>query len=101
MTQERTQLIKELEAGLDWQSIQLSSLQIEQLIDYIDLLAKWNKVYNLTSITDKSQMITLHLLDSLSILSKVIEISNQQNHPISIADVGTGGGFRCQFAYLM
>jgi len=92
MTQERTQLIKELEAGLDWQSIQLSSLQIEQLIDYIDLLAKWNKVYNLTSITDKSQMITLHLLDSLSILSKVIEISNQQNHPISIADVGTGGG---------
>jgi 16S rRNA (guanine527-N7)-methyltransferase len=92
MTQERTQLVKELEAGLDWQSIQLSNLQIEQLIDYIDLLAKWNKVYNLTSITDKSQMIILHLLDSLSILSQINKISSQLNYPLTIADVGTGGG---------
>ena len=92
MTDERIQLTKELEAGLQYQSIPLSSLQIEQLLDYIDLLSKWNKVYNLTSITDKSQMIILHLLDSLSILSKINQLSIQINQPLTIADVGTGGG---------
>jgi 16S rRNA (guanine527-N7)-methyltransferase len=86
------QLRTELEAGLEWQSIHLTSSQIDQLLNYIDLLSKWNKVYNLTSIDDKSQMVILHLLDSLSILSEVISLSNQFDHPLTIIDVGTGGG---------
>ncbi len=82
----------ELEAGLQWQAINLSKLQIDQLLNYIDLLAKWNKVYNLTSIEDKSQMVILHLLDSLSILGEITAVAKQFDHPLSIIDVGTGGG---------
>lgn len=92
MIDERTQLTKELEAGLQYQSIQLSALQIEKLLDYIDLLAKWNKVYNLTAIHDKNQMIILHLLDSLSVLNKINELFSPLKYPLTVADVGTGGG---------
>jgi 16S rRNA (guanine527-N7)-methyltransferase len=92
MNEERQQLITELEKGLQYQSIKLSDLQIAQLLDYIDLLSKWNKVYNLTSIDDKSQMLILHLFDSLSVLNKIKDISSQISQPVSIIDVGTGGG---------
>jgi 16S rRNA (guanine527-N7)-methyltransferase len=87
-----------LEAGLASQSIKLSDVQIDQLLVYIDLLEKWNKVYNLTSIHDKEQMIILHLLDSLSILNDVIKYleqgkkSEQYDGNIKVADIGTGGG---------
>jgi 16S rRNA (guanine527-N7)-methyltransferase len=87
-----------LKKGLVNQSIELSQAQIDQLLAYIDLLEKWNKVYNLTSIHDKQQMIILHLLDSLSILKDVIKLSEQvksqeqSDGNIRIADIGTGGG---------
>ncbi len=81
-----------LEAGLDYQSIALNDLQIEQLLTYIELLSKWNKVYNLTSIKDKEQMVILHLLDSLAILKKMTAIADQFSHPLTVIDVGTGGG---------
>ncbi|MFK5985160.1 MAG: 16S rRNA (guanine(527)-N(7))-methyltransferase RsmG [Pseudomonadota bacterium] len=87
------QLLKEkLEAGLHYQSIELSDLQIQQLLDYINLLEKWNKVYNLTSIKDKRKMVILHLLDSLSILNKIKSLASQFDHKLRIIDVGTGGG---------
>jgi len=92
MSDERKQLLNELEKGLKWQSLELSDLQIERLLDYIDLLSKWNKVYNLTSINDKNQMLILHLFDSLSVLNKINSLSSQLNHPLRIIDVGTGGG---------
>jgi len=74
--------------GLEIQKIALSSYQIDQLLTYIELLAKWNKVYNLTSIREKEQMVTLHLLDSLSIVPSIAEIKQR----LSIIDIGTGGG---------
>ncbi len=43
----------------------------ERLISYLDLLQKWNKVYNLTAIRDPEQMVSHHLLDSLAILPHV------------------------------
>jgi 16S rRNA (guanine527-N7)-methyltransferase len=58
------------------------------LIKFIDLLHKWNKTYNLTSIRNPEEMVTLHLLDSLVMLpffSKNTEIHR-------VLDVGTGGG---------
>ncbi len=56
----------------------------EQLMHYLDLLARWNKVFNLTSICDPTKMILLHILDSLSIHPYV--------HGTRIIDVGTGAG---------
>lgn len=56
----------------------------EKLLAYLGLLHKWNKVYNLTAVRDPLEMVTLHLLDSLSVLPHV----NSKN----LLDVGSGGG---------
>jgi 16S rRNA (guanine527-N7)-methyltransferase len=55
------------------------------LLKLIDELAKWNAAYNLTAITRRDEMITHHLLDSLSVRPHL--------HGITVADVGTGAGF--------
>ena len=48
------------------------SLETQQkLLAYLVLLQKWNKVYNLTAVRDPLEMVTLHLLDSLSVLPYV------------------------------
>ncbi len=56
----------------------------ELFIQYLDLLIKWNKVFNLTRICDPKEMVLLHILDSLSI--------NPYLHGTRILDVGTGAG---------
>lgn len=74
--------------GIEQLSLTLNDTQVDLLLEYLEQLAKWNKVYNLTSIRDKAEMVTLHLLDSLAIVHEVeqIEVHNR------IIDVGTGGG---------
>jgi len=57
----------------------------EKLQAYLDLLAKWNRVYNLTAIRDAGQMVTHHLLDSLAVLP---HLGNAR----TLVDVGSGGG---------
>jgi 16S rRNA (guanine527-N7)-methyltransferase len=56
-----------------------------RLLQLIDELLRWNRTYNLTAITRRDEMITHHLLDSLSIQSAL--------HGTTVADVGTGAGF--------
>jgi len=73
-----------LEAGLSELSIKASDNQIDQLIQYLTLLEKWNKVYNLTAIRDPKEMLIKHLLDSLTVIPHVTGSR--------IVDVGTGGG---------
>lgn len=73
-----------LEQGSDKLAITLSAGQQQQLLDYVALLTKWNKVYNLTSVRDPAQMVSRHIIDSLSILP-YLDAS-------SLLDVGTGGG---------
>jgi 16S rRNA (guanine527-N7)-methyltransferase len=68
-------------------SIEISDFQVEQLIKYLELLIKWNKTYNLTAIRDPKEMLTKHLIDSLSIAPHIL---NKKNH--NILDVGTGPG---------
>ena len=63
----------------------LDNTQIDRLLDYLALLGKWNKSYNLTSITDPEKMIYYHLLDSLAIYNWV-------SHSRSALDVGSGAG---------
>lgn len=74
----------QLEEGCAALSIDLSEAQKQQLLDYVALLVKWNKVYNLTSVRDPAQMLSRHIIDSLSVLSYL-------DAP-SLLDVGTGGG---------
>lgn len=57
----------------------------EDLLRYVSLLEKWNKVYNLTAVREPTRMIGLHILDSLSVLSQIRASRN-------VLDVGTGGG---------
>ena len=83
-------LEQQLADGIKQQSLNITEEQQQKLIQFVALLSKWNKVYNLTSIRDKKEMVTLHLLDSLIVLpffdgAKVSPIK-------SVLDVGTGGG---------
>jgi len=57
----------------------------EKLLAFARLLIKWNKVYNLTAIRDEAQVVTHHLLDSLSVLPQLAGITR-------LVDVGSGGG---------
>jgi len=56
----------------------------EPLFDYVELLTKWNKTYNLTAVRDPEEMVTLHLLDSLTAIPYLAGAS--------VLDVGTGAG---------
>ena len=57
----------------------------QKLTDYLALLAKWNRTYNLTAINNMDQMVTHHLLDSLVVLPWLKNVR-------SLADVGSGAG---------
>jgi 16S rRNA (guanine527-N7)-methyltransferase len=75
---------KALQSGLQAMQIQASEHQIQMMLDYLDLLIKWNKIHNLTAIKDPEEMVTLHILDSLSVLPYI-------KGP-KVLDVGSGAG---------
>lgn len=75
-----------LNTELNYLSINLSDIKLEQFYTYMNLLIEWNKKINLTAIVEEKDIIIKHFLDSLTI-SKYIN-SNQK-----IMDIGTGAGF--------
>jgi 16S rRNA (guanine527-N7)-methyltransferase len=79
-----------LEAGLQALGLTLSGAQVDQLLAYQDLIAKWNKVYNLTAVRDPQEMLTHHLLDSLAAIGPLLRQTGGQ--PVKLLDVGSGGG---------
>ncbi len=70
--------------GLKPLQIELDDSQIERLLTYHQMLVKWNKAYNLTAVRDPAQMISRHLVDSLSVLPWIGEGR--------LLDVGSGPG---------
>ena len=76
---------QDLQAGLQQLKLDCSSQQLEKLLQYLELLQRWNKAFNLTAIRDPLQMVRLHLLDSLAIHPYIHGVK-------SIIDVGTGPG---------
>lgn len=76
-----------LERGLNELALALPAGASEKLLGYVELLVKWNRTYNLTAIRDPLEMVSRHLLDSLSVL---------QHLPMpdggALADVGSGAG---------
>lgn len=69
-------------------SLELSAHQQEQLLAYLALLQKWNKVYNLTAVRDPEQMLSHHLVDSLAVIAPLL----RHGAPARLMDVGAGGG---------
>lgn len=76
------------EKGLAELEITLNEKQIEQFLTYYELLVEWNKVMNLTAITEYEEVINKHFLDSVASV-KVCDYSK----PMKILDLGTGAGF--------
>lgn len=79
-----TELRKKLDKGLERLGLDLPEAVRDGLIAYVQLLAKWNRAYNLTAVRDPAEMVTRHLLDSLAV---VPHLEGER-----IIDVGTGGG---------
>lgn len=77
-------LESELRAGLAALQLDLTDEQVGKLMHYLELLQKWNKVYNLTAIRDPKEMLVKHLFDSLAVVAHI--------QPRGLIDVGTGGG---------
>ncbi len=77
-------LTEQLKTGLSQLGLDLDNEKIEQLIQYLLLLDKWNKAYNLSGIKEVQRMVAYHLLDSLAIVPYI--------DGNIILDVGTGAG---------
>jgi len=90
-------LLPALQKGLHDLGLVLTSEQEERLLAYMDLIAKWTKVYNLTAVRDADEMLTHHLLDSLAVVlplrreaAKLVLPDGQTQ--LNLLDVGAGAG---------
>ena len=79
-----------LKAGAAELGLNLSEAQFEQLLGYLALIQKWNKVYNLTAVRDPQEMLTHHLLDSLTAVAPLLRHTG--GRVARVLDVGSGGG---------
>ena len=92
-----------LRSGATELGLALHDAQVAQLLDFVALLQKWNKVYNLTSVREPQEMLTHHLLDSLAAVlplqrhlaqlqANAEEGEGKQSNALRLLDVGSGGG---------
>lgn len=77
-------LLQQLQQGCKALALDVSEERQVKLVAYVELIAKWNKAFNLTSVRDPGEMISRHILDSLAILPYL--------EGDSLLDVGTGAG---------
>lgn len=84
-----------LEAGLGQGAaelgLSLTDAQTTQLLAYLDLIRKWNQVYNLTAVRDPAEMLSHHLLDSLAVVPP-LQRQLEGRAPARLLDVGSGAG---------
>ena len=90
-------LRQQLQAGSEALALGLTEAQVTLLMDFLALLQKWNKVYNLTAVRDPQEMMTHHLLDSLAAVALLRRhVAGLQQggaaSPVKLLDVGSGGG---------
>lgn len=79
------QLAIQLELGIQALGLELGSEAQSQLLRHLELLEKWNRIHNLTAVQDKAKAVSVHLLDSLSV---VPHLEGKR-----FLDVGSGAGF--------
>ncbi len=94
-------LEKELRQGVTDLALELDDLQITRLLDYLELIQKWTKVYNLTSVRDPGEMLTHLLLDSLAVIGPLrrqlaamasATVGEGALAKVRLLDVGSGAG---------
>jgi 16S rRNA (guanine527-N7)-methyltransferase len=84
--------------GLGRLGLSPTDAQVQQLLDYLDLIQKWTKVYNLTAVRDPAEMLTHHLLDSLAVIAPLLTQLAKMNiqlgdgESLPLLDVGSGAG---------
>ena len=78
--------------------LSLTEAQAGALLSYLDLIQKWNKVYNLTAVRNPADMVTHHLLDSLAVIAPLrrqlalMRDGSSGKVPVRLLDVGSGAG---------
>jgi 16S rRNA (guanine527-N7)-methyltransferase len=78
------QVVSLLRQGVAGLGLALPAEAMDQLTRYLDLLVKWNRVYNLTAIRDEARLVSHHVLDSLAVVSHLPDGN--------MVDVGSGAG---------
>ena len=83
-----------LRRGVGVLELELSDAQISALLDYIALIQKWTRVYNLTAVRDPEEMLTHHVLDSLAVVTPLRRQLHSMglDESIRLLDVGAGAG---------
>jgi len=84
MTEISLELVEKLAAAITELGLVITADQQQQLLQYLSLLYKWNKAYNLSGLQKLDEMLVLHVIDSLAVLP--FFTAN------TIADIGTGAG---------
>lgn len=88
----------ELRQGLVRLGLPMDDVQVAHLLDYLDLIQKWTKVYNLTAVRDPQEMLTHHLLDSLAVIAPLrqqlagLPVDAAAPAAVRLLDVGSGAG---------
>jgi 16S rRNA (guanine527-N7)-methyltransferase len=82
--EQKHQLSRHLADGINQLNLNIDDKKQVLLLAYLEQLAKWNKTYSLSGIKEPARMVSIHLLDSLSVLPFI--------NGESILDVGTGAG---------
>jgi 16S rRNA (guanine527-N7)-methyltransferase len=77
-------MFAELRAGMAELGVAAPATAVDTLLDYLELLSRWNAAYNLTAVRDPMAMVTQHLLDSLAVAHLI-----RGDH---LADIGSGAG---------
>ncbi|MBL0918770.1 MAG: 16S rRNA (guanine(527)-N(7))-methyltransferase RsmG [Hydrogenophaga sp.] len=86
----RNELRQDLKLGLRALDLAFDEVQIELLLDYLGLIEKWNRVYNLTAVREPMEMLSHHLLDSLAVVGPLVRETD--GRPVRLLDVGSGAG---------
>lgn len=85
-------LAQDLASGISALGLSVDGPAQQQLLDYMALIQKWNKVYNLTALRDPQEILSHHVLDSLSAVAPLMREARLFGEAFSFLDVGSGGG---------
>ena len=77
-----------LEEGARALGVMLSAAERRRLLDYVELIGRWNRVYNLTAVRDPAEMLVQHVLDSLAVVGPLRRELGEGR----VLDVGSGAG---------
>lgn len=80
-----------LSAALGQMGLSLDKEQQLDILNYLELIQKWNKTYNITAIKDPQQILIQHIFDSMSVVLPLQQRINPNQEAV-VLDVGSGGG---------